>query len=325
VAAVVGGSIGGMFTLEWPLCTESGYVKHIIPITTSAYHGAWGISWGEAQRQSIYADKDYEGGWYQPVPLGQPRKGLGAARMTAMLTYRSDISFENRFNRKAATQKKRVVTLVKDAEESLGLQTPPPSDDGSSPEPSCDCQRDQKLASSEVPYNQRSNHASKDAVPVTFAAQSYMQYQAEKFLTRFDANCYIHLTAKMDTHDVTRDRLPEPFDCHEGVITNDDLKEVFKNVPARSLVISVDTDVLFRPSQQRQLAECLPAAKFADLGSSDGHDGFLLEFATLGDLITQHLSEELPWLYEGDKAYETSGCEIELVIDSIFGEAEIVW
>jgi homoserine O-acetyltransferase len=47
VAAVIGGSMGGMHTLEWPLCTPPGYVKNIIPIATSAYQGAWGISWGE--------------------------------------------------------------------------------------------------------------------------------------------------------------------------------------------------------------------------------------------------------------------------------------
>jgi homoserine O-acetyltransferase len=316
-----------MFTLEWPLCTDSGYVKHIIPITTSAYHSAWGISWGEAQRQSIYADKNYQGGWYQPVPLGQPRRGLGAARMTAMLTYRSDISFENRFNRKTATQQKHVVTLVNDVEELLGLQTPPPSDYGSSPGSNCDCQRDHRLVNSPVPPNHRRDHdqGNEDVVPITFAAQSYMQYQAEKFLTRFDANCYIHLTAKMDTHDVSRDRLQKPFDQHKGIITNDDLKEVFKSVPAGSLVISVDTDVLFRPSQQRQLAECLPAAILADLGSLDGHDGFLLEFATLGDLITKHLKEGLPWLYEGDKVHGNSGGEVILAAGSIFGEAESVW
>jgi homoserine O-acetyltransferase len=63
VAAVVGGSTGGMVTLEWPLCTPPGYIKHIIPITTSAFHSAWGIAWGETQRQSILADAQFDNGW----------------------------------------------------------------------------------------------------------------------------------------------------------------------------------------------------------------------------------------------------------------------
>lgn len=63
VAAVVGGSMGGMSTLEWPLCTPMGYVNAIIPIATSADHSAWGISWAEAQKQCIYADSNYQDGY----------------------------------------------------------------------------------------------------------------------------------------------------------------------------------------------------------------------------------------------------------------------
>ncbi|TFY78710.1 hypothetical protein EWM64_g5300, partial [Hericium alpestre] len=95
VAVVIGGSMGGMAVLEWPLCTPQGYVKHIIPIATSARHSAWCISWGEAQRQSIYSDPIYGDGYYK----AQPSSGLAAARMAALLTYRSRDSFESRFGR----------------------------------------------------------------------------------------------------------------------------------------------------------------------------------------------------------------------------------
>src|ERR1700753_452336 len=91
--------MGGMAVLEWPLCTPSGYVRRIIPIATSARHSAWCISWGEAQRQSIYSDPAYKDGYYDPV-TGQPKIGLAAARMAALLTYRSRDSFESRFGRK---------------------------------------------------------------------------------------------------------------------------------------------------------------------------------------------------------------------------------
>lgn len=62
LAAVVGGSMGGMLALEWPLCTPVGYVNAIIPIATSADHSAWGISWAQAQKQCIYADSNYQDG-----------------------------------------------------------------------------------------------------------------------------------------------------------------------------------------------------------------------------------------------------------------------
>ena len=88
--------MGGMAVLEWPLCSQPGYVKRIIPIATSARHSAWCISWGEAQRQSIYSDPSYQDGYYE----AQPASGLAAARMAALLTYRSRDSFERRFGRK---------------------------------------------------------------------------------------------------------------------------------------------------------------------------------------------------------------------------------
>lgn len=292
IAAVIGGSMGGMTTLEWPLCTPHGYVKNIIPIATSAYHGAWGISWGETQRQAIYSDAAFKSGWYEPTPEGQPKKGLGTARMIAMLTYRSHCSFESRFSRKPAASATKVLSAG-------GLPTPPSSHRGSlSPD-------------TEVLQEQQS--------PINFSAQSYLHYQADKFLKRFDANCYIHLTKKIDTHDVTRDRVP----CVSRPPSEEQLHAVLGVVPPKALVVSVETDVLFRPEQQLELAKCLPDAKLVVLESPDGHDGFLLEFETLNRAIKAHLEERCPWVYESE-ANEDADKEAEGVVNSVFGEAECV-
>lgn len=81
------------------------YVRTIVLIATSSRHSAWGISWGEAQRQSIYADPKYDDGYY---PFSDPPStGLGAARMSALLTYRSRDSFESRFGRNIPDASKR--------------------------------------------------------------------------------------------------------------------------------------------------------------------------------------------------------------------------
>lgn len=63
IAVVIGGSMGGMLVLEWAYFGKD-YVRAIVPLATSSRHSAWCISWGEAQRQSIYSDPKY--GKYRP-------------------------------------------------------------------------------------------------------------------------------------------------------------------------------------------------------------------------------------------------------------------
>ncbi|KAF2734893.1 homoserine O-acetyltransferase [Polyplosphaeria fusca] len=290
VAAVIGGSMGGMTTLEWPLCTPPGYVNNIIPITTSAYQGAWGISWGETQRQAIFSDMQFKDGWYDPTPEGQPRRGLGTARMIAMLTYRSHGSFEARFSRKPATNKNTSLSPT-------SLPTPPSSHRGSMSE---------DLTQEPPP-------------PVIYSAQSYLQYQADKFLKRFDANCYIHLTKKMDTHDITHGRLAS---APSYPPSEQDLREVLRNAPSKALVVSVETDVLFRPEQQVELAKCLPDANYVALDSPDGHDGFLLEFKALNEIIRRYLEQQCPWIFEEHVELEGQAFDNDAPINSVFGEAE---
>lgn len=315
VAAVIGGSMGGMLALEFPLCTSPGYVVGIVPIATSAYHGAWGISWGEAQRQCIYADSGFQNGWYEPLPSGQPRQGLGAARMVAMLTYRSHFSFEAKFNRKPAGERKRVSAPRKEIVQESGLETPPLDDNAYGKNQCCVCKTRQDPSDPDL--------SSESLMPAKFAAQSYLQYQAEKFVSRFDANCYIHLANKMDSHNVaTRERLSETESDADKVPDEHELKHIFRNIPPRALVISVKTDVLFRPEQQRLLAETLPDARLVNLDSMDGHDGFLLEFAALNVLIADHLEREHPGLHEADLGLPEGAIEENTKHDSVFGEAE---
>jgi homoserine O-acetyltransferase len=58
IAACIGGSMGGALVLEFAYFGKE-YVRCIVPIATSARLSAWCISWGEAQRQSIYSDPKY--------------------------------------------------------------------------------------------------------------------------------------------------------------------------------------------------------------------------------------------------------------------------
>jgi len=148
---------------------------------------------------------------------------------------------------------------------------------------------------------------STSSTPV-FSAQSYLRYQGNKFVARFDANCYIHITRKLDTHDIARGRgSPE---------------EVLAQLPPRALVIGVETDGLFMLSEQREIAAGIPDAELVVIQSQDGHDGFLLEFEQINTHILRFLKREFPGYYrDGSDGARTEGFEIRKA--SVFGEAEV--
>ncbi|KAI0671541.1 homoserine O-acetyltransferase [Trametes maxima] len=318
VAVVIGGSMGGMAVLEWPLCTPPGYVRRIVPIATSARHSAWCISWGEAQRQSIYSDPSYEDGWY----TSQPASGLAAARMAALLTYRSRDSFERRFGRKPQKP-------ATDA-----VPTPPRSPALPSADASLAAHNDGlrpshihsrpatpgSLPSSAAERPAPGSSPSSPPRPPIFSAQSYLRYQGDKFTSRFDANCYIHITRKLDTHDVARGRLLEPVEDEDSA-----LARVLGTEPPRALVIGIESDGLFMPAEQRVIAEHIPGAELAMIPSPEGHDGFLLEFELINKHILGHLKSEFPEYYSteaGGEVIETPEEDFSIKKTSMFGEAE---
>ncbi|KAH3668666.1 hypothetical protein OGAPHI_002420 [Ogataea philodendri] len=333
IAVCIGGSMGGMLALEWCFVDGGKFVRSLVALATSARHSAWCISWGEAQRQCIYSDPKYDDGYYSLDD--PPVSGLGAARMAALLTYRSRNSFEKRFGRGAPTQQQK----------SKDLSNTPVSEDSSAVEDSPSTKEEnwqihndgaavRSRKSFESRHASRSNSidsslssADSDSIDSSvsgkkprrrpqhyFSAQSYLRYQAQKFHQRFDANCYISITRKLDTHDVGRDR-PE-FD--------NDAAKALQSLQIPALVIGIDSDALFTLSEQIFIAKNIPNSTLKKIHSPEGHDAFLLEFKEINDLVMDFEKTHLKEIMDHDGNNMDWSDETVQQKESVFGEAEDV-
>lgn len=328
--------MGGMLCLEYAYLGKD-YVRSIVPIATSACHSAWGISWGEAQRQSIFSDPKYEGGYYDFED--PPSAGLGAARMSALLTYRSRNSFETRFGRNTPDPAKHrsktedhshVVenehwtvhnhghTTTRNSRPGSGrssplpvsLETAPPAQP--EPPPFTDPQFNgpttfaapieastpaQKLSGQNRHY---------------FSAQSYLRYQGSKFVKRFDSNCYIAITRKLDTHDVSRDRAAT-------------VSKALGLIEQPALVLGIESDGLFTFAEQEELAQWITDSRLKRIESPEGHDAFLLQFDQVNKFVLEFFREVLPDIMSKDTVNGNAAVQdgiTGVTKSSTFGEAE---
>ena len=109
-----------------------------------------------------------------------------------------------------------------------------------------------------------------------FAIASYLQHQGQKLVERFDANTYITLTHVMDRHDVARDRT---------VANLSDYESVLQSIQQPTLVVAIDSDILYPPVEQQELANLIPNAQLAWLKSTHGHDAFLIDMVELNEIL----------------------------------------
>lgn len=108
-----------------------------------------------------------------------------------------------------------------------------------------------------------------------FAVETYLDYQGQSFVERFDANSYLYITKAADYFDLQRDYRS--------------LNKSFENVNSRFLVISFASDWLFTPAQSRAIVDSLVIngkdVSYCDINSPYGHDAFLLEPQALGSFL----------------------------------------
>jgi homoserine O-acetyltransferase len=112
-----------------------------------------------------------------------------------------------------------------------------------------------------------------------FSVESYLEHQGAKLVARFDANCYVRLTQKMDMHDVSRGR--------------GEYADVLARIAQPTLVIGIDTDVLYPLAEQRELAAGIPHARLVVLEAPHGHDSFLIDVDAVNDIVIAWRQEVL--------------------------------
>jgi len=118
--------------------------------------------------------------------------------------------------------------------------------------------------------------------PAEFAVQDYLNAQADKFVSVFDPNCYLYLSRAMDRFDLS---------AHGGSPAG-----ALKHAAAeRSLVIGVESDILFTINEQRAVADAFEAAgtatEFVPLASLEGHDAFLVDIEPFAVAIGKFLAD----------------------------------
>ena len=223
LAAVVGGSMGGMQALEWARRFPQR-VGQVLALATTARQGAQAIAFNEVGRLAIMQDPAWENGNY--APDAGPDVGLAVARMMAHITYLSDRGLEQKFGRERV--KNSDARALFDAE---------------------------------------------------FQVESYLRYQGQSFVNRFDANSYLYLSKALDRFDLF------------GATGR--LEDAFAPVEARTLVVGFTSDWLFPPEQNRTIVHALlragKEASYAEVDMALGHDSFLVHAPELYGLVRAFL------------------------------------
>ncbi len=226
LAAVIGGSFGGMQVLEW-IRRYPQVVGKGVCIASAMSLSAQALAFDIVGRNAIQADPAWAGGDYYGNAQ-TPDQGLAQARMIGHITYLSSENMKRKFGR----EKKAI-------------------------------------------------HAPLPRFATPFQVESYLDYQGSKFVDRFDANSYLHITEAMDV-----------FDLAENCA---DPAEAFGSVDPRAhiLVVGLSSDWLFPPEQSLAVARALVRAgkhvSYCLLSSPYGHDAFLVEVERLADVLRTFL------------------------------------
>jgi len=114
-----------------------------------------------------------------------------------------------------------------------------------------------------------------------FEVESYLRYQGQQFVNRFDANTYLLMTKALDYFDPAAE-------C------NDDLAAALLPAQCNFLVVSFTSDWRFSIERSREIVRALQSNKlnvsYAEVDAPQGHDSFLLEIDNYIDVMRAYLN-----------------------------------
>lgn len=113
-----------------------------------------------------------------------------------------------------------------------------------------------------------------------FKASSYISYQGDKLVERFNAQSYHILTKAMDSHNLARGR-------------NKTMENVLQSISQKTLIMGITSDILCPVEEQKFIAAHLPNSNYVEIDSSYGHDGFLIEYEKISYYLAKWMNTVL--------------------------------
>jgi homoserine O-acetyltransferase len=113
-----------------------------------------------------------------------------------------------------------------------------------------------------------------------YQIESYLHYQGDKLVRRFDANTYLAITRVMDAHDLGAGR-----GSREAALAS---------ITCPALCVGVSSDILYPAHEQREIAAGIPGGCYREITSPHGHDAFLIEYGQLTTMVREFLQEVCP-------------------------------
>ncbi len=109
-----------------------------------------------------------------------------------------------------------------------------------------------------------------------FKAESYINYQGNKLVQRFNAYSYWALTKSMDSHNIARGKKERQ-------------ENVLQKIAQQTLIVGISSDILCPLIEQQFLAKHIPNATLAEIDSDYGHDGFMVEVEKISSCLSDWL------------------------------------